>query len=99
MISENTSKYLVGDGPPIGLFEDALFSEYELDLPKKFRLLMLSDGILEVLNNKTLSEKESNLLELAPALLGEMDLIFEELNVNKQNQYPDDIALFVIDKI
>jgi len=99
LISENTSKYLVGDGPPIGLFEDALFSEYELDLPKKFRLLMLSDGILEVLNNKTLSEKESNLLELAPALLGEMDLIFEELNVNKQNQYPDDIALFVIDKI
>ena len=34
LISENTSTYLVGDGPPIGLFEDALFSEYELDLPK-----------------------------------------------------------------
>ena len=60
---------------------------------------MLSDGILEVLNNKTYLKRKSNLLELAPALLGEMDLIFEQLNVNKQNQYPDDIALFVIDKI
>lgn len=99
LISENSSKYLVGEGAPIGLFEDISFSETTTNLPDKFRLLMLSDGILEVIKKKSLVEKESYLLEIASHLNGEPENILEKLNVSNNNQYPDDIALFIIDKL
>ena len=99
LISDKSAKYLNGEGPPIGLFEETLFTEYQMNLPDKFRLMMLSDGILEVIDKKSLLEKESFLLKIAVDLCGDPENIFDKFNVSNECQYPDDIALFIIDKL
>jgi hypothetical protein len=59
---------------------------------------MFSDGILEVIDQPSLADKEQYLLEQSVALKTDEETIFNQLNVDTAKQYPDDIALLVIDR-
>src|SRR5690554_6972887 len=59
--------FLEGSGLPIGLFESPQWEVYEVPLDKPFHLILFSDGILEVIKQKSLDEKEQRLLELVSA--------------------------------
>lgn len=99
LVSESGAQYLQGRGAPVGLFEETSYTEIEIDLPDRFRLLLFSDGILEVMEQETLSKKEAYLLETAPALKADIESVFQQFNVDTEEHYPDDIALLVIDKV
>jgi serine phosphatase RsbU (regulator of sigma subunit) len=55
------TRYLEGRGLPVGLFNEATYTDHVLDLPESFSLTLLSDGILDLLPGDTLKEKEANL--------------------------------------
>jgi serine phosphatase RsbU (regulator of sigma subunit) len=99
MIANGEARYLEGQGAPVGLFEETDYEEIQVDLPERFRIMMFSDGILEVLEQESLAKKEAFLLEQAPALKSDIDSVYSGLNVDVFDQYPDDIALLVVDKI
>ena len=99
LIADGEARYLEGQGAPVGLFEQTNYQETAVDLPDKFRFMMFSDGILEVLEQDSLAKKEAFLLSEAPKLKADIESIFDGFNVDESQQYPDDIALLVVDKV
>ena len=99
LIANGEARYLEGQGAPVGLFEETNYQEIVVDLPDKFRIMMFSDGILEVLEQESLAKKEAFLLSEAPKMKADIESVFNGFNVDEDKQYPDDIALLIVDKV
>jgi len=90
------AEYLPGSGMPVGLFKDAEYQAYQLQLPQEFSLHLFSDGVLEVIPEKSLSAKEKYLLNLIEREEGIHDRIIESLDLKSETDVPDDIALMTV---
>lgn len=96
-------RWLRGNSPPVGLFADAEYFDQTIDLPESFQLLLLSDGVLEVIDGNGLLEKEARLLELVAQQFVDrkvvtMDALIGALGLENVADAPDDIALLLITK-
>jgi sigma-B regulation protein RsbU (phosphoserine phosphatase) len=84
-------------GRPIGMFYDAEFTPCQLDLPPAFDLVMISDGILELMPVETLQKRYGELLSRSTEGTG---LNLKEMTVGLEvladRHLPDDIAILVI---
>lgn len=81
-------------GFAVGLFEEAEYSQQELDIGSSdFSLITFSDGVLELLEGKSLVEKEQYLLDVVAAGADNIDSICEKLNLDRVQDAPDDIAI------
>jgi sigma-B regulation protein RsbU (phosphoserine phosphatase) len=98
LLTQEGAQYLPGKGMPVGLFQDANYQNYQKVLPENFRLLLFSDGILEMIPESSLEQKEAHLLSLASRSQGQMDFIAQELGVMPLAVVPDDIAMMVLGK-
>ncbi|MET4693637.1 response regulator [Endozoicomonas lisbonensis] len=85
-----------GRGLPVGLFEDARFEDVTIDLPEQFTLTILSDGILEVLPQSSLEEKEQYLLSVIRDGANSVPALTKKLGLDAMREAPDDIALLVL---
>ncbi|WP_148862910.1 PP2C family protein-serine/threonine phosphatase [Marinobacter fonticola] len=92
-------RFLEGTGLPIGLFESPEWDIYETSLEGSFRLILFSDGILEVIKAKNLDEKEQRLLELVSAGRHTIAALSEALNLDEITELPDDIAIVTVTDI
>ena len=88
--------FLEGRGLPVGLFEDAVYEDAVIDLPQQFSLTILSDGILEVLPQETLKEKEDYLLSVVREGADTIEILTEKLRLNDIQEAPDDIAMLIV---
>ncbi len=96
--SEEGCAYLRGDDPPIGLFEDAEYSEQHMQLPARFVLTLFSDGILETIPADGLLAKEEALLNTVRGGYDSMDALMDALGLHGVKEAPDDIALLLVSK-
>lgn len=90
------SRYLEGKGPPLGLFEQARYPTYEVALEPRFSIVLCSDGLLEVINAKSIAEKEDVLLETVSQsghTIAELERVF---GLRWISELPDDIAIVSI---
>lgn len=87
------TRFLEGSGLPVGIFEDPEWEVYRIKLDKPFRLILFSDGILEVIAAKSLDEKEKTLLELVSGGSHTIASLSDALGLDKISELPDDIAL------
>jgi len=94
--SPEATHFLQGKGLPIGLFADPEWEVYECPLPEGFHLIMFSDGILEVINAKSVDQKEKRLLELVAGGRHTIGALSEALNLDQINELPDDIAIVTV---
>jgi len=85
--------YLEGRGLPVGLFEGAEYEDIYMPLPKKFGLTVFSDGVLEIMPQKSLKEKEERLLELVKETDHRVDLMIQSFGENEIRRAPDDISV------
>lgn len=92
------ARYLEGRGLPVGLFVDATYDDFEMALPERFSLTLLSDGILDLLPGDTLKEKESALPELVAGAGGTLDGLRGAFGLAALQDMPDDIALLVLSR-
>lgn len=90
--------YLPGKGKPVGIFADAQWDVYELELPPRFSLIGFSDGVLEILPPSDLSEKEEYLLELLSKEEGSLKSVCSALALSGLKEAPDDIAILTVGK-
>ncbi|WP_111496317.1 MULTISPECIES: PP2C family protein-serine/threonine phosphatase [Marinobacter] len=88
--------FLEGTGLPVGLFEDPKWEIYETPLNEGFRLLLFSDGILEVIKAKNLHEKEMRLLEVVSGGRHTIASLSDALNLDDITELPDDIAIVTV---
>ncbi len=88
-----STSFLEGSGLPVGLFEAPEWEVYEVPLEQPFRLILFSDGILEVIRAKSLDEKEQTLLELVSGGRHTIASLNQALNLDAITELPDDIAI------
>ncbi|OEO26078.1 fused response regulator/phosphatase [Pseudomonas sp. J237] len=96
MYSNGDAQYLQGRGLPVGLFDEAEYSDHDIELPQSFSLTLLSDGILDLLPGDTLQEKETQLPQLVSSAGGSLEGLSTALELANLADMPDDIALMVL---
>ncbi len=90
--------YLEGRGLPVGLFNEATYTDHVMALPEQFSLTLFSDGVLDLLPGETLKEKEAALPEIVSAAGGSLDGLRQTFGLATLGEMPDDIALMVLSR-
>ncbi|MGO1749850.1 MAG: PP2C family protein-serine/threonine phosphatase [Marinobacter sp.] len=93
---DGETAFLEGSGLPVGLFETPQWEVYKVPLDKPFHLILFSDGILEVIRQKSLDEKEQRLLELVSGGRHTVASLSEALNLDEITELPDDIGIVTV---
>ncbi len=99
--AKGDAKYLQGSGRPMGLFKDARWEVNQVQLDDTSSSVMLfSDGILELMPSKQLTDKEQDLLQLVTETQGQLDKIEAALEISNATvekfELPDDVAMLSI---
>lgn len=87
---------LEGKGLPVGLFEDAVYKNQEVSIGDQFDLVLFSDGILEVMPETSVAEKEQRLMAMVGKGIHNIDQLREHLELSDQQAVPDDIAIMTV---
>ena len=98
LATEDHCDYLSCDGMPVGLFEDAQYTEKTEQLPDNFVLTLFTDGILEVLSTDGVLSQERFLLDKLKTGLYSIDDVAKALDLEGTVDGPDDIAVLLISK-
>ncbi|HIG44469.1 MAG: fused response regulator/phosphatase [bacterium] len=92
---QNQSIFLELGGFPLGMCE----TEYEcseVKIEENFNLVMFSDGVLEIIDQDTIRDKETELLSLVQCGKTDIDALVKHLGLDRQMDVPDDIAVFTV---
>lgn len=99
MKTPDKTVYLEGEGMPAGLFEQPEYNVYKMDLPDQFEFVLFSDGILEVMPEKSLLEKEARLLELIEQASQTIPCLSDAFELSEITDLPDDIAILTVSEV
>jgi CheY-like chemotaxis protein len=80
-------------GKPLGLFPDAEFASEHVDLAPDAKLVVFSDGVLDLMDDENLQAKEERLSRVA-GTAGSMDELWEQLELAPLG--PDDVSCLVV---
>ena len=86
----------LGSGLPLGLFEDAQYTDLTQRLKVDFKLLLSSDGILELLPLGAMTDKEEQLRTIFQQCGSRLNRLVSKLDIDNLESVPDDIALLSI---
>jgi len=92
------TQYLTGKGFPIGIFEKANFDAYEVGLAERFHLSMFSDGVLDILGEHSIQEKEDILLKLLHRSDLSIDALLGIFKLKEGLPLPDDVSMLLIER-
>jgi serine phosphatase RsbU (regulator of sigma subunit) len=84
-------------GRPLGLFADAQFTELEISLGSSRRLLLASDGVLELLTPEPAGARIDRLVALFRQA-ADLDTLARALGVNPVDRRLDDVALLLLER-
>lgn len=98
LMTQSGCEYLACEGMPVGLFEDASYTEQRSSLTDDFVLTLFTDGILEVLPTDGVIAQEQYLLDQLKPGLCSIEEISQVLNIEDLVDAPDDIAILLISK-
>ena len=90
------ARYIGKKSLPIGLFDFASYQTEALELPPRFVMALISDGILETLPQQTLREKQQFLLELIHDTDLSIDTLVQTLDLDRIGLLPDDVTLLLV---
>jgi serine phosphatase RsbU (regulator of sigma subunit) len=94
--SGDTTRFLEIGGLPLGIYETAEYSCKTVDLPSSYTLVMFSDGVFEIMAEKSLKDKEEHLLSLVECDGGDIESLADDLGLGEVSEFPDDIAVFTV---
>ena len=98
MITSHRAMFLQGSGRPLGLFPNQQWRHHEVEFPPGATLAVFSDGILEVVTDGNLIEKEQELLSRLSEGCLSMTGLCEQLGVESLTEAPDDIAILTVSR-
>jgi sigma-B regulation protein RsbU (phosphoserine phosphatase) len=99
MTLDSAAEFLPEHDMPVGLFADAEYSDHAISFPPGAVLTLFSDGILEVLDNETLEEKERTLLDIVKEGDGTSVGLANTFGLLEIDEVPDDIAILVVSRL
>ncbi|CAA0088132.1 Phosphoserine phosphatase RsbP [Zhongshania aliphaticivorans] len=96
MAIDGSAEFLPEHDMPVGLFADAEYSDHVTTFPPGAVLTLFSDGILEVLDNDTLEDKEHALLDILNTGERMSTGLAKTFGLYDLDDAPDDIAILVV---
>jgi len=96
LLSNGVATALEGSGLPVGLFEEVSYQNQEVSIGEEFHLVIFSDGILEVMPQSSVAEKEKYLMEIVAKGIHNIDQLLDHLDLRTKDAVPDDIALMTV---
>lgn len=97
LVTEQGCEYLTGKGKPVGIFPDATWEVNAKTLPEKFSLVVFSDGVLEILPQGELIDKEKFLLEVVSKNATSVKSLIDAFGISDLESVPDDIAILKVE--
>ncbi len=91
-----STRYLVSRSTPVGLFESSQYLNQTLALPPLMRLLLCSDGVLEVLDEPSSDARIERLRRCLGVDVGSLDEVRVRLAMQPEGQLPDDLTMLMI---
>jgi phosphoserine phosphatase RsbU/P len=88
--------FLVDKNLPVGLFQEAEFHRTTAALPDRFAMALFSDGILEILPQQRLEEKEIFLKSQVSGVETSLDQLVSALGLEAIQSPLDDITLLTV---
>ncbi|MCS5593921.1 MAG: serine/threonine-protein phosphatase [Porticoccaceae bacterium] len=96
MIVDGKADYLPGKGKPVGIFEDAVWDVEEIQLPERCALVLLSDGVFELVPDKELIDKEKTLLQFLGTSSNTIENLKDALSVDFIESPQDDVSMLLL---
>jgi len=96
LICDGQARYLPGKGKPAGIFEDATWAVEEIALPESFALVLLSDGVFDLLSEKEIVDKEETLLRYLATKSVSLDKLKDALFIDDIEDPQDDISVLLL---
>jgi len=82
-------------GPPVGLLKAACYKKEVLNLPDEFSLTFMSDGIMELLKDKSIREQEKELMEIL-SFENTVSTLIKNIGIEEKRSLPDDVTILNI---
>jgi len=95
---EGESKFLETKNLPLGLMEESEHTEKKVNIYSGDTLYLLSDGILEILEEDSLEGKSDKLLSLIDYDT-DMNSLQNKINLDEYDDLPDDITLLRVKRL
>ena len=83
------------NGKPLGLFEEVNYKQDSVDLKQGDRIVVFSDGVLEMLGDRDLAAKEALLIETVQAHK-DLNSIWSALDLDGPQASPDDVTCLTV---
>ena len=83
-------------GKPVGLFEQVAYESQAVAFGEGDDLVLMSDGVLEVMRDAGLDGKERHLRDAAATCGGDIDRLWADLGVSTNSAGPDDITCLTV---
>jgi len=96
LIVDGIARYLPGKGKPAGIFKDATWVVEEIDLPEQFALVLLSDGVFELLPGDEIVDKEARLLRYLSNRSVSIKALKKGLFIDGIKDLQDDISVLLL---
>lgn len=93
---DGKAEYMSGRGVAIGLFPEPEFEVYHRVLAPGFSITVFSDGILEIIEGKSLNDKEKLLLDVVCREQRGIESLLSSLGLDDDEELPDDIAVLTV---
>lgn len=90
------ASYLGLRGMPVGLFDEAVYEDRMHALPERYALVVCSDGIMELLGDRPLADREAALLAMVGSGAVDVASLGRALGLESEREIPDDAAMLVI---
>ena len=95
-VRDGRTRLLELSGKPVGLFEDVAYTSAGVELAEGDHLVLLSDGVLEVLPEARLAGKEDRIQAAAGECGADIDRLWSALGVDTAVAGPDDMTCLMV---
>lgn len=95
---DGEAHFLAEHDLPVGLFAEAEYTDHVIAFPEGAVLTLFSDGILEVIDEDSVEQKEQALLDLLAAGQTRSSELVSAFRLDEIAEAPDDIAILVVSR-
>ena len=90
------TRFIDAPGFPVGLLNEADFVSHSVTLPEHFSLLLVSDGVLELLSETPTDDVQELLLQRLENTGLDIGPVTDALGVDAQRELPDDVTFLLV---
>jgi sigma-B regulation protein RsbU (phosphoserine phosphatase) len=96
IIIDGCAHYLPGKGKPVGIFESASWEVEQIVLPERCALVLLSDGVFDLVPDKDLMDKEETLLRFLARSSENLESLKVALSIDFLEDPQDDVSMCLL---